>query len=244
MRNIKVVIEYDGTHFCGWQWQPQEHVRTVQRELIGSLRKFLNEDVNIIAAGRTDSGVHALGQVFNFKTQSQLEPRRMVAAMNGTLPKDVRAVTAEDVPLDFNARFNAKKREYHYSISRRERAIGRQYSWCYLGKLNVDHIREASQYLLGECDCRSFCKASAAVAHHLTNIERIEWEEVNDYLILKVVANRFLHNMIRIIVGTMIEVGTGLISPVQFKKIVEDKDRRSAGYTAPAKGLCLVRVYY
>lgn len=242
MRNIKLVLEYDGTNFCGWQFQPRD--RTVQEELKKSLSRILQEDVNIIGAGRTDSGVHASGQVANFLSNSEMSLYKMKAALNGTLPQDVRVLSIEAVPQHFNARFNAKKREYHYSISKRERAITRYYSLHFKGELDLEKIRQASQYLIGEHDFQSFCQSNAEVAHYICSIESMEWEETEDMIVLKIIANRFLHNMVRIIVGTMFEVGQGKIESDHVKKILEAKDRNSAGPTVAAKGLCLVRVYY
>ena len=244
MRNIKLVLEYDGTNYCGWQFQPISTVLTIQGELQQALKVFLREDVKLIAAGRTDTGVHALGQVVNFKTNSEMEPKRIVGALNGTLPADIRAVSAEQVPLDFNARFDAKKREYRYYITRRDRAVGHHYSWCYRAPLNIEQIRIATSFLVGEHDFKSFCKARADVAHHKCTIEKIEWTEENDFLILTIISNRFLHNMVRTIVGTMIEVGLGNIEASDLKKILEARDRRCAGPKAPAKGLFLTKVYY
>ncbi|MBD3289946.1 tRNA pseudouridine(38-40) synthase TruA [candidate division KSB1 bacterium] len=244
MRNIKLVLEYDGKNYCGWQYQPVSTVRTIQGELIRALSVFLQEEVKVIAAGRTDTGVHALGQVVNFKTNSDMEPRRIVAALNGTLPPDIRAVSCKEVSLDFNARFDAKKREYRYYITRRDRAIGRYYCWSYRAALDIEQIRIATAFLAGEHDFKSFCKANSDVAHHKCNIEFIEWTEENDYLILTIISNRFLHNMVRNIVGTMVEVGLGNIKASDVKKMLEARDRRTAGPKAPAKGLVLVKVYY
>lgn len=242
MRNIKIVLEYDGTNFCGWQLQPYD--RTVQGELNKSLNKFLHENVTIIGAGRTDSGVHALGQVANFTTNSELSLTKIKTALNGTLPNDIRVLSVEEVPADFNARFDAKKREYHYTITKRERAIARYYSWHFHPKLELAKIRQASQYLVGKHDFQSFCQSNAEVNNYICDIESISWIEAEDNLILKIIANRFLHNMVRIIVGTMVEVGQGKIEPTRVKKILKTKDRNNAGPTVPAQGLCLIKVYY
>jgi len=242
MRNIKLILEYDGTEFCGWQIQP--NARTVQSELKKALQTILHEEISITGAGRTDTGVHASGQVANFFTDAGMEPSKIKAALNGTLPRDIRIITVESVPLQFNARFDAKKREYHYKITRRERAIARDYFWCYKGDLNIDKMRQASQHFIGEHDFQSFCKASPEVTAHICHVETLDWIEEEDFLMMKIIADRFLHNMVRIIMGTMIQIGRGKIDPAQIPHILAAKDRKAAGATAPAKGLFLVKVYY
>lgn len=242
MRNIKLILEYDGTNFCGWQWQP--HDRTVQGELKKSLKRILQEDVNIIGAGRTDSGVHALEQVANFLTNSEMSSEKMKAGLNGTLPKDVRVLSIETAPRYFHARYDAMKREYQYSISKRERAIASDYSWYIKTELDLEKIRKESQYLIGKYDFKSFCQSNTDVNHYICHVELIEWLETKDMIVLKIIANRFLHNMVRIIVGTMIEIGVGKIEPIQIKKILAAKNRDRAGPTVPAKGLSLIKVYY
>lgn len=242
MRNIKLIIEYDGTNFCGWQWQPRD--RTVQGELKKSLKRILQEDVNIIGAGRTDSGVHALEMVANFFTASEMSLEKMKAGLNGTLAKDVRVLSLETAPRRFHARYDAKKREYQYTISKRERAIARNYSWYIKTELNLEKIRKASQYLIGEHNFQSFCQSNTDVNNYICNVELLEWLELKDMIVLKIIANRFLHNMVRIIVGTMVEVGLGKTEIEHVKKILAAKNRDIAGPTVPAKGLSLVKVYY
>lgn len=242
MRNIKLILEYDGTNFCGWQWQPRD--RTVQGELQKSLARILQEQVKIIGSGRTDTGVHALGQVANLHIHSEMSVEKIKAGLNGTLPKDIRVLSVEIAPPQFNARYDAQKREYHYSISRRQRAIGRCYCWYYKAALDLAKIRQASQHLIGEHDFRSFCQTGADVSHFICRVELIDWIEQDDLIVLKIIADRFLHNMVRIIVGTMLEVGVGKIDPPNVKEILMAKDRKRAGPTVPPRGLCLVKVYY
>ena len=242
MRNIKLTLEYDGTNFCGWQIQPRE--RTVQAVLGNSLKTILHEDVVITASGRTDTGVHALGQVANFLTNSEIKTAKLKAALNGTLPKDVRISEIELVPIDFNSRFDAKKREYRYFITKRERAIGRDYCWCLKYDLDLPGMQDATRFLVGEHDFQSFCKINTEIAHFNCIIESIELNEKDDMITFKIIANRFLHNMVRIIVGTMIQVGQKKIEPAYLEDIIAAKDRRAAGQTAPAKGLFLYKIYY
>ncbi len=242
MHNIKIIIEYDGSDFCGWQIQPQD--RTVQGELKKSLKKIIKEDVNIIGSGRTDSGVHASGQVVNFITNSEMDLNKLKSALNGTLPKDIAVLSIEAASMEFHARYDAIKREYCYTISKRKSAINRNFTWHYFSNLDINKIRQASQYMIGEHDFKSFCQSKAEVNHYICNIELIEWSESKDIIELRIIANRFLHNMVRIIVGTMIEIGLGKIKVNQIHNILEAKDRNAAGPTIPAKGLRLVKVYY
>jgi len=242
LRNIKLILEYDGTDFCGWQIQPNE--RTVQEELQRALGQIFQRQIDVIGAGRTDSGVHARGQVANFKIESSMLPSTIKAALNGTLPKDVRIVAATDVAPDFNARYDAIKRQYGYYITRHERAIDRNYLWCFKAFLDVAKMQQASDFLVGSKDFQSFCQAGANVKHYLCTVEKIVWQQRDELLSLDIIANRFLHGMVRIIVGTMIDVGRGRTKVEQILEILESRDRRKAGQTAPAKGLFLEKIYY
>ena len=242
MRNIKITIEYDGTNFCGWQIQPK--VRTVQAEFQQALKQIFGKEIKIIGAGRTDSGVHARGQVANFDVDSEMPLEKIAAALNGNLPKDVRVLEAEEVDLSFHARFAAKKRIYRYYITRRERAINRQYLWCYKSKLNIEQMQKAANHLIGTLDFKSFCAEKADLPHHFCTVETCSWELNDDLLILTISANRFIHSMVRIIVGTMIEVGRGALSADDIPEILAARDRKRAGPTAPAKGLILEKIIY
>ena len=242
MKNIKLVLEYDGTDFCGWQIQPG--LRTVQDELQGSLKKIFQHKINVLGAGRTDSGVHAKAQVANFKIDTPMPSNIIFAALNGTLPKDVRIISAEEVDMDFNPRYDAIKRHYCYYITRRERAIYRNYMWCVKNDLDVKKMQQASNYLAGKKDFKSFCQAGADLKHHFCTVEKISWEQKDDVLTLNIIANRFIHSMVRIIVGTIIDVGRGYTPVEAIPEILASRDRRKAGQTAPAKGLFLEKIYY
>lgn len=242
MRNIKLVIEYDGTDFHGWQFQPG--LRTIQGEIQHALKKIFNYEGNIISSGRTDTGVHAKGQVSNFFMNHPMPVSTIKAALNGNLSRDVRILSAEEVDESFHARFNAIKRHYRYTITRQESAINRFYMWCYKSKLNIEKMQQASNYLLGKKDFKAFCHAENSVNHCRCFVEKILWEQKDELLTLNIIANRFLHNMVRIVVGTMINVGRGFTSVEQIPQILNSQDRRNAGPTVPAKGLCLEKVYY
>lgn len=242
MRNIKLTLEYDGTDFCGWQWQPKG--RTVQGTLQSSLKKLLQESPTVIAAGRTDAGVHALGQVVNFKTKSILDLNSIRLGLNSFLPRDVTILEAEEEDEKFNARFDAVKRMYRYVITKRPRAVGRQYSWYCKFNLDLDKIKNASEFLIGEHVFSAFSRADDEETHYLCNVESVQWQETKDEIILEICANRFLHNMVRIIIGTMVEVGRGRLAPEEIKEILKTRDRNRIGFTVPPQGLFLIKVYY
>ncbi|MFQ5707141.1 MAG: tRNA pseudouridine(38-40) synthase TruA [bacterium] len=242
MRNIKLTLEYDGTDFSGWQWQPQ--ARTVQGALEGSLEQVLRQRPKVIAAGRTDAGVHALGQVVNFKTERLLKTDALCLALNSVLPQDVRVLKAEEVDEQFHARFSAREREYRYVFSRRLRAVGRQYCWYSKFKLDLEPITQASQFLLGTHDFSAFSRVVAGESHYLCDVKLVHWQEGEDKIVFRIVANRFLHNMVRIIVGTLLEVGRGKLDPQDIKAILESRDRTRTGSKVPPQGLFLEKIYY
>jgi len=242
MRNIRLIIEYDGTDFHGWQYQPD--LRTIQGEIQRAMKIIFKREINIIGAGRTDTGVHAKGQAANFLIDHPMPVSTIKAALNGNLPGDVRIISADEVDEKFHARYDAIKRHYSYTITRQEKAINRFYVWCHKSDLNIEKMQQASNYLLDEHDFKAFCHADENMNHYRCFVEQIVWEQNNELLTLNIIANRFLHNMVRIIVGTMINIGRGFTPVEQIPQILESRDRRSAGPTVPAKGLCLKKVYY
>ncbi|MCH8019063.1 tRNA pseudouridine(38-40) synthase TruA [candidate division KSB1 bacterium] len=242
MRNIKLVLEYDGTDFCGWQLQPKD--RTVQGVLQSSLKQLLRESPTIYASGRTDAGVHALGQVANFKTENELTLDSIQNGVNSYLPADVRVLSVEEAGEEFHSRYDAVKRTYRYVIAKKMLAVGRQYSWFCKYKLDLSKIRSASEFLIGKHSFEAFAKLNEEEKHYLCNVESVRWQESEEDFSFTISANRFLHHMIRIIVGTMIDVGRGKLLPGDIKDILASGDRKRAGSVVPAHGLFLVRVDY
>lgn len=242
MRNIKLEIEYDGTNFHGWQIQP--NLRTVQGKIQDKLETILGEKVNLIGAGRTDVGVHAWGQVANFKTASELDQESIRNGLNGLLPGDVVIKRIEEVNVDFNSRYDAKSRLYKYSIHSGKTAILRHYVWEVLHSLDLEDIVEATQKTEGRHDFSSFCVAESSKDNNICQVFSADWEKSDDELIFKIEGDRFLHTMVRSLVGTLVEVGRKYFSVSDFVTIMEAKDRKKAGPTAPACGLCLVEVKY
>ncbi len=241
-RNIKLTVEYDGTDFCGYQIQ--SNGRTVQAELERSLSMLTDAEVRLMAAGRTDSGVHALGQVVNFRTDSSLPLDVFIRGGNTRLPRDVRIVAAEEVDADFHARYSARRRTYRYFITKKQKAVGRHYAWYYWNELNVEKMNACCTAILGTHDFSSFCQAKAEVDHYLCDVRYAHWAATKDDLIFEISANRFLHNMVRTLVGTMVEIGDPRLPSAEMTEIMLANDRTAAGATAPAHGLFFVRVDY
>jgi len=242
VRNIKLTLEYDGSGFCGWQYQPEQ--RSVQGELELALVNLTGEKPTVIAAGRTDSGVHALGQTVNFRTGSALPLAAFRRGVNALLPADVRILAAAEVPDSFHARYDAVSRLYRYQISTRPIAVGRQYAWHLPLKLDLGAMQAAAAALLGDHDFVSFCQAGSGLAHHRCTVQRAEWRASGEQFFFEIHANRFVHNMVRIIVGTSVEIGRGALQPETMEAIIAASDRRAAGRTAPPHGLFLVEVFY
>ncbi|NLP09034.1 tRNA pseudouridine(38-40) synthase TruA [bacterium] len=242
MANIKLVLEYDGTHFNGWQLQPEQ--RTVQGTVEAALSRLTAEPIRVHCAGRTDSGVHALGQVVNFHCHRVWNPEIYVNGGNGLLPRDVRILSAEPVSDDFHSRYSARSRSYRYQISRRVCAVGRQYRWHVPYELDVQAMASAVSGLVGEHDFESFCQAGSGLHHFRCLVHQVDWQRQGDELIFEITANRFVHNMVRILVGTCVEFGRGRRHPQEMHAILQARDRRVAGPTAPAHGLLLTAVGY
>lgn len=243
MRNVKLTIEYDGTNYVGWQIQPNGP--SVQAEIEKALHQILQEEVHINGAGRTDSGVHARGQVANFLTDHVFESKALYKGLNGVLPSDIVVVSIEEMPESFHARYSAKAREYLYSLALRPTAIWRNYSW-YVGgyTLDIDLMNSCANAIVGEHDFESFCKSEAEVEHFRCIVSCAQWQVAGSQMTFRICANRFLHGMVRALVGTIVEVGRGYRSLEDIKRILEAKERRAAGMAAPAKGLILEKIIY
>lgn len=243
-RNIKCEISYDGTDFHGFQVQPNQ--RTVQGELIKSIYKLTNEKVNIIASGRTDAGVHARKQVCNFTTNSSIPAVKWKNALNAALPDGIIILNSTEVELSFHSRYDVKEKTYRYHISNRENLnlFRRKYAWHCPYSLNIEEMKQASRIFLGEHDFTSFSSAKTEIENKVRYIYQSEvWEENNE-IIYQITGNGFLYNMVRIIVGTLVDVGTDRIKAEDIEGILNAKDRNYACKTAPAKGLFLWDIKY
>jgi tRNA pseudouridine38-40 synthase len=253
LRNLRFVVSYDGTSYAGFQTQPDGN--TVQDRIEAAIRKLTGEEVKIIASGRTDAGVHARGQVFNFTTHSSIPLERWCLALNSRLPKDIVVLRADEVPPEFHSRRSAKKKTYCYTIrtGRFPDVFQRAYQYHHYAPLDIEAMRHALAYLVGEHDFTSFCSVKTTVESRVRTIYEARLEYVPDTGIehdnsgvirIFLTGNGFLYNMVRIIVGTLIEIGEGKRSAQEMQEILEGKDRNLAGPTAVAHGLMLWSVDY
>lgn len=244
MRNIKLTIEYDGTRYYGWQRQPIGN--TIQQELEKAISKVIKEYVEVIGSSRTDSGVHAKGYVANFKTNVKMPAEKFRDAINCKLPRDIVIIKSEEVDLDFHARYSSKGKTYCYTILNREYpcAIDKDYVYYYRWKLNVEEMKKACKYFLGTHDFKAFQTPGGSVKTSIRTISDLHIETNVDKIKIYMSADGFLYNMVRIIVGTLILVGSNKIKEDFVKNIIESGVRQNAGKCAPANGLCLEKVFY
>ncbi len=244
MRNIRLEIEYDGTNYCGWQ--VQRKTNSVQQTLEKTLRKILQEEIKLIASGRTDAGVHAQAQVANFKTNSSIPLTNLQRALNGLLPDDLVITGIEEARLDFHSRFDAKSKIYRYTILNRAWPCAHLRNRVYFCPypLNIKLMQDESRILLGRHNFRSFQATGSTEKNPVRTIKKLKITPDSAFIHIDIEADGFLYNMARSIVGTLIEVGRGKIKKGDLKAILLAKNRRLAGPTAPAKGLCLMKVNY
>ena len=244
MKRIKLTIAYDGTNYCGWQIQPNGI--TVEEVLNKALQKLTGEPIQVIGASRTDSGVHALGNVAVFDSETTIPPERIMMALNQRLPEDIVITRSEEVAPDFHPRYCdcTKTYEYHIINTRIPEPTKRLTNYFVSYELNLDHMREAASYLIGEHDFVSFCNVRTDVENTVRTITALDILQNGNEITIRITGNGFLYNMVRIIVGTLIRVGRGFYGPEKVKEILEAKDRKAAGVTAPAHGLMLKEIHY
>lgn len=245
MRRLKCKVPYDGTLFSGYQVQPNK--RTVQGELETALQRIhKGNKVKVYASGRTDAGVHSKGQTIHFDTPLAIPLDKWETALHTMLPQDISVYDFEEVPPDFHARFNTKGKEYRYFVhtSSKRDPFKRNYSYHFPYPLNLEKMRMASEYLMGTHDFTSFCSAKTEIEDKVRTIHEIEITQDGDLLMFRFVGNGFLYNMVRILVGTLLEVGSGSLYPNSMVEILEKRDRQLAGRTAPPQGLFLWEVFY
>ena len=245
MKRIRLLVSYDGTDYCGWQIQPNGI--TIEEVLNEKLKKLTGEDIHVIGASRTDSGVHALGNVAVFDTDSPIPPERMAYALNQKLPADIVIVKSEEVLPDWHPRYQeqiSKTYEYHIYNAQLPDPLKRRYSTFVSFPLDVEKMREGAAYLAGEHDFASFCNIRTNAENTVRRIDGIEIEKEDQDITIRVTGNGFLYNMVRIIAGTLIRVGRGFYDPGKVKEILEAGARTEAGVTAPPEGLVLVKIDY
>ena len=254
MRNIKLLIEYEGTNYAGWQRQNPRRGdlastgghKTVQQTLEDAIEQITHEKVTLYGASRTDAGVHARGQVAHFKTASEIPATKLPCAINAHLPHDIAVKSAEEVPDTFHAQFDAKSKVYRYTVLNESLrcALFRNFCYHFPFSLDINRMKEASQFLLGTHDFRSFQTHVYTKKNSVRTLMVIEIKKENGFIYFLLEADGFLYNMARAIVGTLLEVGRGKITPDEFKRILDARNRRLAGETVPAKGLCLMEIKY
>lgn len=245
MKRIKLTVAYDGTGYCGWQLQPNGV--TIEEILNKTLSELLKEPVCVIGASRTDSGVHALGNVAVFDTESRIPGDKICFALNQRMPEDIRVLQSEEVPLSWHPRKQNCVKTYEYKIlnCRIEVPTRRLYAhFCYF-PLDVEKMQQAADFLVGEHDFISFCSARHQAEETVRTLYEVSVEKGKDDIItIRLSGSGFLYNMVRIIAGTLMKVGMGVYPPEYVKEILEARDRQKAGQTAPAKGLTLVEIEY
>jgi len=253
VKNIKLTLQYDGTNFSGYELQPGK--RTIRGEIEQALRKIFKHKISIVSSSRTDAGVHALSNVINFKIDSSIPTSKLPQALNSCLPEDIQILKAEEKGKGFNARFDSESKEYEYLIYNAPilNPLFRRFVWQVKPKLDLSAMRKAAKILVGKHDFSSFCasggddKNFVRIIHSLVigHWSLVIWGKQKVKVIrIKVKGNGFLYKMVRNLVGTLVDVGLGKIGPLKVKEILDAKDRRLAGKTAPSRGLCLLKVNY
>ncbi|HHT9136398.1 MAG TPA: tRNA pseudouridine(38-40) synthase TruA [Candidatus Wunengus sp. YC60] len=244
MRNIRLLIEYDGTNYAGWQWQ--KNAITIQETLSKTIERVVQEPVKIYGSSRTDAGVHALGQVANFHTHSNIPSERLLLAINFYLPHNITIKEAADTPESFHAQYNTVSKVYQYTLFNDWIRTSLHRDFCHVCgfQLDMDKMTKTAQYLTGTHDFTSFTTKALQEKNRIRTIKRLEIKKEGKYIYFIVEADGFLYNMVRSIVGTLIEVGRGKIPGEDVKDILDAKNRNLAGPTAPARGLCLMEVKY
>ena len=241
---VKMIVAYDGTNYCGWQIQ--NNGLSVEEVMNRELSRLLNEEIKVIGASRTDSGVHSLGNVAVFDTQTRIPAEKLSFALNQRLPEDIRITDSCEVAADFHPRHCDSIKTYEYRIwnNRFPNPVVRLYSKFMYYRIDVDKMRKAAECLVGEHDFRSFCTPRTQVETTVRRVTEISFRDEGSMIIMTIRGYGFLYNMVRIIMGTLLKVGTGLMEPEKVKEILEACDRAKAGPTAEACGLTLVNIEF
>jgi tRNA pseudouridine38-40 synthase len=244
MRNIRLTIEYDGTGYAGWQVQPNG--LAIQQVMENALGKILKEPVRLYSSGRTDAGVHARGMVAAFQTDKLIPLQAFSDGLNCLLPPDIAVREAVEAPVGFNPRYDAQGKHYRYTIhnGRRRSPLCRLYAWHLPRTLDLAKMRQTADQLVGEHDFAAFRTTGCAARTTVRRIFSVEVARAGDFVQIDVKGSGFLRNMVRIIAGTLVEVGLGKLSPEDVGKLLTAPGKSTAAMTAPAKGLCLMEVFY
>ena len=244
MRNVKMIVEYDGTDYSGWQKQPKR--KTVQQEIETAIFKITKEKTIVFGSGRTDTGVHALGQVANFKTDSKLTATQFQKGLNTVLPDDISIINVKEVPDKFHSQFSSKSKIYLYTILNRDyrSALLENRVWRVNSILNLKDMQLASQHLLGTHDFKVFAHSGIKVKSTVRTVRKVRFSRKKDIINFEIEADGFLKRMVRMIIGTLVQVGKERITPREFKKILDSGNKNKYVYSAPPQGLFLKKVKY
>ncbi|MBT8378825.1 MAG: tRNA pseudouridine(38-40) synthase TruA [Ignavibacteria bacterium] len=242
MFNYKMKIKYDGTNYSGWQIQ--ENAQTIQQVLKDSIEQITRREINLIGSGRTDAGVHALGQVANFKFEKKLNLFKFKNSVNSILPTDISVSEISEVNEDFHSRFNAKTRSYLYLISKEKSPFYHRYSYFYKKEVDFEKLKYLTKLFTGKKDFTSFCKVNTKVESKICNVLEANWRKSKIFFLFYIESNRFLYGMVRAIIGTLLRTLEIEDSENYIKEIFESKNRESAADAAPAEGLFLFKVKY
>ncbi len=242
MKNYKLLIQYDGTNYAGWQIQ--KNAVSVQQIITEALKTLLKIDINLIGSGRTDSGVHALGQVANFRTENEIDIYRFKHSLNSILPSDISIIKMEETNEDFHARFDARKRSYIYLISQIKSPFYKNYSYFYPSKIDLEKLNSLAKYFLGEKDYTSFSKKNNELENKNCTVFDLRWRKNGNLILFYIKANRFLHGMVRTIVGTMLNAQASENPAQLINDIFKSQNREEASESMSSKGLFLYKVEY
>ncbi len=245
MKNFCLMVQYDGSRYKGWAKQKNLD-NTIQGKLETVLSKLFEKNVEVLGSGRTDAGVHAKGQICNFHVDTNLTAEDVMEYANRYLPEDIAVISAKEASERFHARYNVGSKKYVYTIDNGKKpdVFLRKYAWSIPDKLNLKAMRNAASYLVGTLDFTSFTDNSKTNKSMVKTIEKIEIEKKGNIITVAVKGDGFLYHMVRIIVGTLVDIGLGTRTPESINATIEEKRRSEAGQLAPAKGLCLEKVYY
>jgi len=244
MNNFLLYIQYDGTNYAGWQIQ--RNAVTVQEKIISAIEVILKERVNLIGSGRTDTGVHAFHQTANFRTEKEIDLNKFQYSLNSILPDDISIQKIEKVHESFHARYDAKSRSYIYIFTHIKSPFFNKYSYLYppIVKIDIDRLNQMSKVFLGEHDFTSFSKVNEEIKNKICSVNEIRWRRLKDLTLFYISANRFLHGMVRTIIGTLLYAAEKNLNENYLMDVLSKKDRKIARESVPAKGLFLYKVRY
>jgi tRNA pseudouridine38-40 synthase len=242
LRNYKLIVQYDGTGYSGWQIQL--NAKSVQGVMQDSICLIANEKISLIGAGRTDSGVHALGQTCNFRIDQELDLYRFKHSLNSILPRDISVKNIVEVNEGFHSRYDAVKRSYIYLFSKSKSPFYDKYSWWYHGPIDCNSLNKLSGYLIGEKNFTAFARKASDTENKICFIHDVRWKEWKDLIIFYVEADRYLHGMVRTMIGTLLNTYKLKLNIDYLRDIINKQERESAGEAVPAKGLFLYKVKY